>query len=1304
MRKKQRMVVCLVALLSFYSCSLDGVQGAPDPIWHCSLDNLDSITIDGGAIVDGSASFVPGAIDNAFAGNGNVYASWDNTEVENIFGSWNNSLGSTVDLYFHGDHWDAHSGDSGFWSVVDRLDGNDGYFILSVRDGSLRFPYKDSYTNYNQAPHLTGIPLANNVTYRLTVRQLNNNFEVYLDGGAYSNSSPVYSDNTWSQTISFPEYNGGSGSSGRHMNVGNRSVWFDGTLQSGEWVDHIRVYNGYYTPAELGDPRGDEDCPISDMDDDCDVDMLDLQIVLKQWLNVDFPTQGLVAHWKLDGDSYDSTGNHDGIIYGNPIWDPNGYIDGALSLDGDGDYIDVSNPSSLKPNLPITLAAWIKLAELGDYQVIINLDEKDNDYSTRFYGAVLFVWNTGQLVASFGDGQPNYSSRYKMGTTILQTHTWNHVAAVIRGANDFNLYIDGHDDGGEYGGDGGAMVYSDGNSQIGSRNGTALFLHGDIDDARIYDRALRSDEVGILANEADLNKDGSVNLDDFTILAAEWLFGTQVSITRQPENLTLYEGNTATFTVSAESAEPISYQWQKNTVDLNDGGDISGVTTDTLQITNTETSDEGQYRCVVSNIFNSVISDEATLTVTFGVPVGRQTLYDATTNRRYILYVPMDYNPPQKLYPLIISSHGTSQNGDTEMDSTGPNSGYDRGTPTWPTLAEDNDVIVACPDMTGAYGESGCAVSSTHLSQLASDDTAIMAIINDIEATYDIDTNKIMLTGFSGGGNVVHYVGLRHPDVFNAICARHGNFHEDETPSPLPNGAVDTDVYIFTGTNDGVCGTNEAIAWYTAQGFNYLDTDYFSTYPSSEHTTDRHHALNWFLNLNLEVSANGHYVRYHGQNLLLIGDSGTQCATQNSNLDYRQWIDDCAARGIKAIHVWSFMGARQKQDGSVIESRWGYVYPCVTPWARHTSGPLANDQLYQWDLQSLDEGPDGDLTHYWPRMRDMCQYAKSKGVLVGYTMFTGWIKGNSNAWPYHPFNVANGGHLTTYPDAGVTIESPGTEVWQEIYSDAWSNAKKTQWIWEQFSLKAINELGSIGNVFFVFFDEHSYTEGNMGDHFRDFFRSRGQVWMDWNARRSTIDWVMSGTFGGDDKNSNAVSGFNGSPARPYFFLEGEPYMGDGVRTAIWTFTIGGGNYFFHADAGQETVTTGIMVYDPSSTPPGQKDKVLERLSWLGHASTFFNQYVDDLDSLSPANGLTSSTPGVYCLADNGREYVVYSKIGAAVNFTVNLSAAAGKTLNCRFYNPQNGVFNSTFQRSGGNSAESFSKPDSNDWVLHIVEN
>jgi hypothetical protein len=34
-----------------------------------------------------------------------------------------------------------------------------------------------------------------------------------------------------------------------------------------------------------------------------------------------------------------------------------------------------------------------------------------------------------------------------------------------------------------------------------------------------------------------------------------------------------------------------------------------------------------------------------------------------------------------------------------------------------------------------------------------------------------------------------------------------------------------------------------------------------------------------------------------GRELVLVGDSGTQCVMQNVNIDYRAWIDGCAGSG-----------------------------------------------------------------------------------------------------------------------------------------------------------------------------------------------------------------------------------------------------------------------------------------------------------------------------------------------------------------------------------------------------------------------
>lgn len=449
------------------------------------------------------------------------------------------------------------------------------------------------------------------------------------------------------------------------------------------------------------------------------------------------------------------------------------------------------------------------------------------------------------------------------------------------------------------------------------------------------------------------------------------------------------------------------------------------------------------------------------------------------------------------------------------------------------------------------------------------------------------------------------------------------------------------------------------------------------------------------------VSESGHFVTYEGKPLLLIGDSGTQCVAQNSALDHRAWLDDCAAAGIRAVHLWSFVAVRQKQDGSQVEDRWGYVIPDVTPWVRKAGGPTALDQRPQWDLQRFDEGEEGDFSHYWPRLRDLCAYAKSKGMLVGITMFTGWSK-HDYSWVFHPLNRANGGHLTGNKDA-VTIETPGSEVWQEDYAESWPDAKKTQWVWEQFSAKMINDVGALGNVFFVFFDEHSYGEGNMGDHFAAFFRKRGMPWMDWGQRRDRVDFVYDQRLMAEQDNDRLKAQFHEMPVRPYFGLEeggGSHNYTTAVLEMVWRYSLGGGNFIHHDDERQETVTTGVMVYDPNSIPPGEKDKVRERLRWLGNASRFFNEHIADLDGMAPHDELAG--PDTYCMANPGKEYVVYVGADSPERITVDLSADAGKDITYRFYNPRRGRFHGEHHRTGGRGDAPFDRPDEKEWVLHIV--
>ena len=90
--------------------------------------------------------------------------------------------------------------------------------------------------------------------------------------------------------------------------------------------------------------------------------------------------------------------------------------------------------------------------------------------------------------------------------------------------------------------------------------------------------------------------------------------GTAPAITQQPAPLTVTVGQTATFTVAASGTPPLTYQWQRNSVN------ISGATAASYTTPATVIGDNGaMFRCVVTNATNSATSNAAALTVTTNV-------------------------------------------------------------------------------------------------------------------------------------------------------------------------------------------------------------------------------------------------------------------------------------------------------------------------------------------------------------------------------------------------------------------------------------------------------------------------------------------------------------------------------------------------------------------------------------------------------------------------------------------------------------------------------------------------------------
>jgi hypothetical protein len=127
---------------------------------------------------------------------------------------------------------------------------------------------------------------------------------------------------------------------------------------------------------------------------------------------------------------------------------------------------------------------------------------------------------------------------------------------------------------------------------IGCRQSAAaaynLPFNGQIDDVRIYSRALSTYDVQALYVEAGAQ--------------SPYFYA-------QPHGASRFVGENVSFSADADGAQPLSLQWQK------DGANISGATNFSLLLTNLQVSDAGSYSLLVTNAIGSSNSAPAVLTV-----------------------------------------------------------------------------------------------------------------------------------------------------------------------------------------------------------------------------------------------------------------------------------------------------------------------------------------------------------------------------------------------------------------------------------------------------------------------------------------------------------------------------------------------------------------------------------------------------------------------------------------------------------------------------------------------------------------
>ena len=176
--------------------------------------------------------------------------------------------------------------------------------------------------------------------------------------------------------------------------------------------------------------------------------------------------------------------------------------------------------------------------------------------------------------------------------------------------------------------------------------------------------------------------------------------------------------------------------------------------------------------------------------------------------RQVIVYVPAGYDP-QRPTPVVFMFHGSNQSGQLMFQST-----------QWTRKADQENFIVVFPtswkyrlvgedrlqDKWNVYNLSQIAEPGA---ELKDDVQFTRTILDTLEATFNVDPQRIYATGFSNGGVfVLTRLLIEMSDVFAAYAISGAGIWNTSQPNEtqianLP-ASIDRPLYIIIGTNDEI--------------------------------------------------------------------------------------------------------------------------------------------------------------------------------------------------------------------------------------------------------------------------------------------------------------------------------------------------------------------------------------------------------------------------------------------------------------------------------------------------------------------
>lgn len=246
-------------------------------------------------------------------------------------------------------------------------------------------------------------------------------------------------------------------------------------------------------------------------------------------------TNGLVAYYPLRAGigniAYDNTGNfNDATLFNGVKWTKDGYIDYALIFDGIDDYMYLDHTTNNdnptfdstfeKRSISIWIYPYTLPTGISDYMFIYEEGDGSNGINIYLKQEKIFIGAWSE--------QNGWNGSW-LSSNSITPNNWYHVCLIFDFPNrEFKGFVNGIHFGStqadtpiyyHYGDDAvGALVYDSKTDSGDLTQSLGFFFNGIIDEIRIYNRSLNTEEVHLLYNGIPQAQWYEYNNEDFSAL------------------------------------------------------------------------------------------------------------------------------------------------------------------------------------------------------------------------------------------------------------------------------------------------------------------------------------------------------------------------------------------------------------------------------------------------------------------------------------------------------------------------------------------------------------------------------------------------------------------------------------------------------------------------------------------------------------------------------------------------------------------------------------------------------------------